>query len=70
MARLDPVDDGRADGRRVYEYVTEQGVVVWSLTKLDTTISPATRLVMRDGRGVPLGAFLRKLRALARFLHG
>jgi hypothetical protein len=47
---------------RLYEYVDADGVVYWSFTQHDGTISPPKRLVLQSRRGMVLGNFLVQLR--------
>lgn len=62
---------GRSEtGRRIYEYVTEDGTLVWSFVRLETGMSAPTKLVARDRVGIPFEPFVRKLRNLSYLLSG
>lgn len=47
---------------RVYKYVSGDGTVYWSFEKHPQTVSPPKRLVLQDRLGVPLFAFLNRVR--------
>jgi len=57
-------------GKRVYEYVAEDGTVFYSFTRMPTKVVPAQRLYLQSRLGVHLLNFLvdmrRKGEALAR----
>jgi len=47
---------------RVYEYVTDDGTVLWSLTRLPTSVSLPTKLTNKNRKGVLFGHFMGMLR--------
>jgi len=47
---------------RVYEYVTDDGDVFYSFTKLGQRVSKPTRLILIDRLGVPSERFLTLMR--------
>ena len=47
---------------RVYEYVTDDGTVFWSLTRLPTMVSLPTRLTNQNRKGLPFNHFMGQLR--------
>jgi hypothetical protein len=61
-------------GKRVYEYVSEDGTVFYSFTRTDTVVVPAQRLYLRSRLGTHLLNFVFNLRrkgeALARDPEG
>ena len=52
---------------RIYEYMTVDGTVFWSLTRLPETVSPPLRLVLQSKKGSLLGLFIAQLRNLVAF---
>lgn len=56
------MDKTAAGVLRVYEYVTDDGTVFWSLTKLPSTVSLPTRLVLQDRKGIVPGQFLGRIK--------
>lgn len=53
-----------ATGQRVYEYEDANGVVYYSFTKADSTLSPPVRLRLKSRIGTHLVNFLVRLRRL------
>jgi len=45
-------------GSRVYSYVSDDGTVFWSLTKMRQTVSTGRRLVLQSRVGTPLLPFM------------
>lgn len=56
-----------AGAPRIYEYVSEDGTIYWSLSPSSQTVSIPTRLYLQDKRGLLLPHFLGilRLRAIA-----
>jgi len=50
---------------RVYEYISKDGIVYWSLRQHKDKISNPKRLILQNRIGTPLSAFLVYIRALA-----
>ena len=48
--------------KRMYEYIADDGTVFWSLTKKPSMVSPPTRLLLQDKKGLLLGQFVVQLR--------
>ena len=53
---------------RIYEYLTQEGVVVWSFTKLPNLITHSQKLILDTREGVPLTQYIADLRGLGRVL--
>lgn len=49
-------------GKRVYEYVADDGTVFYSFTRYDTMVVPARRLYLQSRLGTHLLNFLVRLR--------
>ena len=49
-------------GRRVYEYVADDGTVYWSFDKHPQTVSPPKRLMLQSRVGKHLINFLNQMR--------
>lgn len=47
---------------RLYEYIADDGTIYWSQTQNPTLVSPPTRLLLQDRRGLVLGQFLMRFR--------
>lgn len=47
---------------RLYEYVADDGTIYWSLTQSPMLVSPPTRLLLQDRKGLVPGLFLHRLR--------
>ena len=47
---------------RIYEYIADDGTIFWSLTKKPSVVSPPTRLMLKDKKGLILGLFVNYLR--------
>jgi len=54
---------------RVYEYVNEDGVTFWSLTKLPFVVNPAQVLRISSRVGTELNNYVFELRRLRRLLN-
>jgi hypothetical protein len=61
-------------GERVYEYVTEEGIKVYSFERLPSKVSPPTRLILKSRIGTHIQNFVidlrRKGKELARGYDG
>jgi len=53
---------------RVYEYVTQDGIVVWSFTRFSTMVKHSQKLILDTPEGTPLSQYLADLRGLGRVL--
>jgi len=53
---------------RVYEYLTQDGVTVWSFTKLPNIITHSQKLILDVKEGTPLSQYIADLRGLGRVL--
>lgn len=53
---------------RVYEYITQDGVVFWSFTKFPNVITHSQKLILDTREGTPLSQYLADLRGLGRIL--
>lgn len=49
-------------GRRVFEYLADDGTLYWSFDKQEQTVSPPTRLVLQSKVGKHLLNFLNDMR--------
>lgn len=58
-----------AMGRRVYEYHDDDGVVYYSFTRSQTSISPMKRLHLQSRLGTHVINFLVKLRGVSEALQ-
>ena len=47
---------------RVYEYVLEDGTVVWSFTKSPNLVTPPQRMSLQNKHGLLLSSFIGGLR--------
>lgn len=56
------------NGRRIYTYTDDEGIVYWSLTRREQTVSPPLRLVLENRVGTHLINFLSQLRQKAEAL--
>lgn len=52
-------------GQRIYEYVDDDGVVYYSFTKREATLSPPVRLRRKSQIGTHLSNFISRLRQVA-----
>lgn len=53
---------------RIYEYITPEGVVLWSFTRFTTPVTHSQKLVLDVPEGTPLTQYLADLRGLGRVL--
>lgn len=53
---------------RVYEYVTQDGIVVWSFTRFPGVVTHSQKLILDGAEGTPLSQYLADLRGLGRVL--
>lgn len=52
---------------RIYQYVTQDGVIFWSFTKL-SVVSYGTRMTLDSREGTPMSQYISDLRGLGRVL--
>ena len=53
---------------RIYEYITSEGVVLWSFTRFPTLVTHSQKLIVDGAEGTPLSQYLADLRGLGRVL--
>ncbi len=52
----------------VYEYITPDGVVFWSFTRLPTIVTHSQKLILDTKEGTPLTQYVADLRGLGKML--